>query len=378
MVKPSTGLLFAGGTVKPEFIRQRLLQVVSSWQPVAVKELTTTDLDLAITKGCALAPMQKELIKGGYPRTIFCETMSNEGRTKLICLVPKGYDGREPILLKDLGLKVRIGEPVQFQIYTDSGTATNKAGDTLQLDDAYHKLPPLITQLDIKAGQPGKKGELVAIDLEVSLSPAGLLDIFCREADGERRWQLSFQMRQTKASKAVVDSSPAEGSLISKDQFRDAKSLIEGIYGKSKGVVADPKTLIKDLESLFNCERSEWDLATLRQLWPSLSLGLTRRGRSVDHEYAFIYLAGFFLRPGYGDAYDRFRIEELWRLFQLGLNHPKNSKVQNQWWIMWRRVSGGLNKVQQEALFRKVYPAIKNDKEVSGEMILLAGGPGED
>ncbi|WP_054696131.1 hypothetical protein [Desulfosarcina cetonica] len=61
-------------------------------------------------------------------------------------------------------------------------------------------------------------------------------------------------------------------------------------------------------------------------------------------------LLGFSLRPGFGDALDEQRIKQAWRLHTQGAIHPKQAQVQAEWWIMWRRLAGGLNPGQQRQL----------------------------
>jgi hypothetical protein len=69
------------------------------------------------------------------------------------------------------------------------------------------------------------------------------------------------------------------------------------------------------------------------------------------------------LRPGFGDAGDRFRVEQLWKLInappkaQAG---PKAAAAASRspeggadYWIMWRRVAGGLNAVLQVNLYNR-------------------------
>ena len=73
------------------------------------------------------------------------------------------------------------------------------------------------------------------------------------------------------------------------------------------------------------------------------------RKLSVEHEEAWLTLAGFLLRPGFGFIGDALRIDELWRLHDAGLCFPgKRSKVQE--YILWRRVAGGLTPDRQETL----------------------------
>lgn len=111
----------------------------------------------------------------------------------------------------------------------------------------------------------------------------------------------------------------------------------------------------------------------LRGLWPYLLPGMTRRQRSLGHETSWLYLSGYCLRPGTGADLDEFRVAELWRVFQLGLAFPKEKQAEEQWWIMWRRVAGGLAREQQELLFDKVFPQLLKADGATPEMIMLLG-----
>jgi hypothetical protein len=91
----------------------------------------------------------------------------------------------------------------------------------------------------------------------------------------------------------------------------------------------------------------------------------------VEHEEAWLTLAGFLLRPGFGFIGDALRIDELWRLHDAGLCFPgKRSKVQE--YILWRRVAGGLTPDQQETLLAGELNAIRSGR-ASPELIRLAG-----
>ncbi|MBF0443715.1 MAG: hypothetical protein HQK54_17540 [Oligoflexales bacterium] len=100
---------------------------------------------------------------------------------------------------------------------------------------------------------------------------------------------------------------------------------------------------------------------------------MNRRGKTQAHESAWLYLSGYALRPGYGHRLDSFRVSELWNVYKQGPQFPRESRIQNQWWLMWRRVAGGLGKEEQELVFSRIYPQVRNSENQSPEMILLAG-----
>ena len=107
--------------------------------------------------------------------------------------------------------------------------------------------------------------------------------------------------------------------------------------------------ILKHLERIFGLPRHEWNAALLRNLWPALNERTTGRKLSVEHEEAWLTLAGYLLRPGFGFSDDGLRMDELWRLRDAGLCFPgKRAKVQE--YILWRRVAGGLTAEHQERL----------------------------
>jgi hypothetical protein len=47
---------------------------------------------------------------------------------------------------------------------------------------------------------------------------------------------------------------------------------------------------------------------------------------------------------------DDWRLRELWKISHAGVLHPGSEPCRTEWWILWRRVAGGLSKGQQEQL----------------------------
>ncbi len=104
-----------------------------------------------------------------------------------------------------------------------------------------------------------------------------------------------------------------------------------------------------------------------------MNKGITRRSRSLEHELSWLYLAGYCLRPGFGLDSDSERIDEAWKVFELGLSHPKENKSYIPYFLFWRRLSGGLSSQRQNLLFDKFFPLAKNKEKLSAELIMLLG-----
>lgn len=377
-------ILFTGGTVKPAFVRARLFRMVAEWQGHVPLLLENDAMDLAVAHGAAcygaVLRQQTGRIKGGYPRSLYVEVARRSGEHALVCIVPKGFDADQALTIDTLGLKVRTDRPVRFQLFSCLKRPQDRVGDVVSLDaDVFTPLPPLHTKLDLTAGKSTRSAAahgIVDVVLEIRLLETGVLQLVAN-ADAHR-WLLDFNVRaampgqeldSTRAQKLVSDDFP-------ENKLKRAKDKIDSLFGKKilpEFAADNPKYLVRDLEEILGLPRDQWNTRFLRSLWPLLEQGLTRRGRSLGHEFSWLYLAGYTLRPGCGYELDEWRVADLWRCFSLGMAFPKERQVEEQWWIMWRRVAGGLTREQQDNLFAKIFPMILKGEASSHEIYILAG-----
>ena len=148
--------------------------------------------------------------------------------------------------------------------------------------------------------------------------------------------------RDTPAAAPVEPNATTEAQQAARDHIT---AIFTRPPPKSGRLTAN--AILKHLERVLGLPRHEWNAALLRNLWPALNERTTGRKLSVEHEEAWLTLAGFLLRPGFGFAHDELRMDELWQLRDAGLRFPgKRSKVQE--YILWRRVAGGLTAERQE------------------------------
>ena len=117
---------------------------------------------------------------------------------------------------------------------------------------------------------------------------------------------------------------------------------------------------MRDLEKLLG-EKSTWPTTIVRPLFDVVRAGFGARRRSADHERAFWSLAGFLLRPGYGDPIDPQRVAVLEPLFAQRLAFPAEGASWRAWWIAWRRIAGGLGEPTQVALRDLLDPFVAGD-----------------
>ena len=208
----------------------------------------------------------------------------------------------------------------------------------------------------------------VAVHLEGELTAVGTLDVACvanrafaegNTTEAARRFRLAFDLRE----KPPRTSTRPPGSVRPSDaKLESSRELVLRVFGKGRADVdaREARHLIRDLEHLLG-ERPTWTTEVSRGLYDVLVPESKARRRSTDHERTFWMLAGFCLRPGYGYPGDEKRVGRLVPLFSELVGFPDEARAWQQFWIAWRRVSGGLNETAQSNLRDFVDPYLSTD-----------------
>jgi molecular chaperone DnaK (HSP70) len=378
-------VLFAGGTLKPHFLQDRLLTLIERWQGRRPVALSLQEMSLAIAEGAAyfgavLASGQGR-IRGGYARSVYLE-LHRERPDKtphLVCVLPQGFEEGAALKLASPRFTLLVNRPARFSAYTSNRRNDDKPGALVALDaDGFHPLPPLHTTLTLEEDSfnPRKATEQnVTVQLEAELTELGVLQLALVNEELGKRWRLDFNLRKPMIEREPAPEIKADTTGVQPAALQAALERITLFYGKKQSL--DPKdnvkSLVKTLERILAQDRDRWSVALLRSLWPALYPGITRRARSLAHENTWLYLAGFLLRPGYGAELDAWRITQLWECFSLGPAHRKEKSAQSNWWMMWRRTAGGLSSEQQQQLFHQALPRFKNSPSEFVEGTRLLG-----
>jgi hypothetical protein len=363
-------VLFAGGSLRPAYLQERLLALIESWQGRRPALLALADMNLAIAQGAArfgailASANERGRIRGGYPRSVYLELhQAQPGKAPdLVCVLPQGSEEGQKVELASPAFNLLLNRPVRFTAYTSHTRAADRPGDVVALTaGAFHPLPPLHTALVLEdeTFNPRKSAQQgITVQIEAELTELGVLQLALRNAERSKRWQLEFNLRKPVGVAADTSAARPDNLGVAAEVATAAAERITLFYGKKQalGEKDNVKALARDLERILGQERNRWSLPLLRALWSALHPGITRRGRSLEHENAWLYLAGFVLRPGYGSELDPWRMIQLWECFDLGLAHRKEKSAQANWWMMWRRTAGGLAAEQQEQLWAAALP----------------------
>ncbi|MFZ3528228.1 hsp70 family protein [Vibrio harveyi] len=352
------GLLLNGGVFNSELVTERVTTLLSDWRgaPVAVLDNPHPDWSVAlgaVAFGKARRGAQLK-IGGGAARSYFLHLQEKNKMGKALCLLAKGTEEGHEIRLSGRRFSLTLGEPVRFNLLTSThDTLTNNTaiqnGVMVDVDpDLFAPLPPYITTLEGEGAElQANQKERVEVQLACQLTEVGTLKMECVSAeDDSKRWELEFEVR----NKQTDDSEQVKLH----PKLNECKELIARLYSgnKKSAESKEIKTLAKDLEKKLG-KRDEWDFTTLRQLFDTFAQGRKRRRRSEQHEKNWLRLAGFALRPGFGDPTDSWRIEQVWGLYQQNIQF-KNHQGWTDWWVFWRRIAGGLSQEQQETILADI------------------------
>ncbi|MFO0927053.1 MAG: Hsp70 family protein [Gemmataceae bacterium] len=370
-------ILFNGGVFTPQALRDRLLEVMrgwygSTWQPLV---LTNPSLDLAVALGSAyygwLRHTGGKRIGGGIPRSYYIaieaeDTTKADGSRTVVCVVPQHLDEGQEIALSKPELELALGQPVRFPLFSSTVRPDDRPGDVLRVaGDQLLTLPPLQTVL-----RGGKRAgtKRVPVTLAARLSAIGTMELFCVAREGNNRWKLEFNIRELVKESAPADDDESAGGMQEvwlESQVEEAGRVIRACYQGGEPPVA-PQELPRALDAALEASRGEWPTGLCRRLWDFLAEIADHRRRSPQHLTRWYNLVGHCLRPGFGDPMDRYRIEQLWKLTAGPARQPgaaaRPAEGGPEYWVMWRRVAGGLNGALQQALFERLRPVLLPQK----------------
>ncbi|MCG8567609.1 MAG: molecular chaperone DnaK, partial [Desulfobacterales bacterium] len=124
------------------------------------------------------------------------------------------------------------------------------------------------------------------------------------------------------------------------------------------------KGITKQIERIVDQRKGNWPLGFLRRIADTLlAVEGDARGLSAAHEFRWLNLAGFCMRPGFGDAFDEERARKLWKIYLTGLKFPREKQNRLEWWIFLRRIAGGLKAGQQRQFFQDVSAQLVKEKK---------------
>lgn len=376
-------VLFNGGSLSAALVRQRLLDQIAAWQDgLRPAVLENPRPALAVARGAAfhgrLLREKKPRIEAAAARAVFLETSvaGEDGGVRAVCVLPRGTPPGGPVRVGVPGLRVRVNQPVRFQV-VESPRHNAGPGETARVSGGgWIRLPPLETEIRRPGAPPGAS---VDAGIEATLNELGLLRVQIAEnGKDENRWPLEFNLRESApghaASSGVTAQTADVARAVDAARLARAQDALPRAPGRRRGRGhPTPAKILKRIAVAMDAPPHEWPLPAVRHL--AHALFPPPDVSSADPQYleTWFHLAGFFLRPGFGDARDPQMIDLLWKQFgDLGGGQLPR-RVVLQILILWRRLAPGLSAARQTALLGRCRPKLTHPTRGGGEHIRLAG-----
>ena len=354
-------LLLNGGVFRAEALANRLENTLSAWRGEPLRLLRNDNPDVAVARGAVAYALAREghapTIGGGSARSYFLVLEEGEQSGRAVCVLPRRTEEGHEVRLRDRTFALQLGQPVRFHLVSSTADTSHSAGDLIDLPrEEFVRLPPIATVVESQGGNELRE---IPVQLSTSLTELGTLEMRCVAAgDASQRWLLEFQLRGEAQTTQVVSRSARH------PHFSQAIEKIDRVFGSRSQQVGpkEVKQLRSQLEQLLG-DRERWDTPLLRDLFGALWARARRRRRSADHERLWLNLSGYCLRPGFGDPLDEWRVQQLWSLFESGIQYVNDAQVWGEWWTLWRRVAGGLEEQAQV----RVLDSIAHDLQAAGK-----------
>ncbi|HEY4932358.1 MAG TPA: hypothetical protein VII23_12365, partial [Terriglobales bacterium] len=133
-----------------------------------------------------------------------------------------------------------------------------------------------------------------------------------------------------------------------------AAQLIRSVFGGSADSdTLAPETLVSQMEGALGAKRDSWPISAIRQFGDVLIEVAAGRKKSPRHEVRWLNLSGFCLRPGFGAPGDDARVNGLRTIVSNELVFADDLQCQVELLVLLRRIAGGINASEQQALYRK-------------------------
>jgi hypothetical protein len=208
VVGQPTGVLFNGGVFKALPLRERLTTILNQWAKAAgagpIKELSGTDLDLAVARGAAYYGLVRRghgvRIRGGTGQAYYVGIESSLPAVpgsppplKALCVVPFGMEEGTETDVPGQEFGLVVGEPAEFRFLGSNVRRSDAVGTLVEeWEGQVEELAPLATTLEA----PGKEGNTVPVHLHSKVTEVGTLELWCISRDNKKRWKLEFNVRE--------------------------------------------------------------------------------------------------------------------------------------------------------------------------------------
>ena len=400
-------LLFNGGVFQPASLRERLLDVMRGWydrpgRPWQPLVLTNPSLDLAVASGAAYFAWLRHTggrrIGGGIARSYYIGVASGEWR--VASQDEQGEPTASDLLARRSPLAARHGCLRRAAAFgggardrtgeTGAGTGAGPAGDVppVYLHGALGRQGRRragggagATVADAAAAHHSSRRQAggakhVPVTLAARSTAIGTLELFCVAKEGGNRWRLEFNIRdlvKPPPAKEAADGEPGESAtgdstgvtdVWPEAQVQEAAADPRGLHRSGDGDAAGAD---QGVEGAGRPAARMADRAVPAVV--GVPVGGRRRAAALAGPSVALVESGRLLpasgirRPD-GPVPHRAALEDDGSA--AAARAPRVQEGGADFWILWRRVAGGLNPTLQRSLYERLRPALLPGKGKAG------------
>lgn len=206
--KLPAAILFNGGVTKADVLKKRVVETIGGWRgDDKLVEIAGIDPDLAVARGACwygnVRAGNAIRIAAGSAHSYYVGVESTmpavPGITPpvaALCVVEFGMEEGSAHDIPYQGIGLLVGEKTEFRFFMSADRQSDEPGLVLGdvNIDGLHELPALSAELSADDDET-PAGTLVPVGLNTVLSEIGLLQLWCHEQDGKRKWQLEYDLR---------------------------------------------------------------------------------------------------------------------------------------------------------------------------------------
>lgn len=202
-----SAILFNGGVMKSDLLRDRIVNVVHEWDDSRqLREIEGVDLDLAVARGAAYYGLARRgrgiRIRAGAARSYYIGIETSMPAVpgiptplKALCVVPFGMEEGTEVEVREKEFGLVVGESAVFPLLASTVRKQDKVGEIVEdwggEIDEVSRMNTLLPASDRDEG-----GQVIPVWLESRVTEVGTLEIYCVARDEDRRWKLEFNLRE--------------------------------------------------------------------------------------------------------------------------------------------------------------------------------------
>jgi len=204
-----THILFNGGVLNAQFVRDRILNVLNGWLAEegfgAIQPLSGEDLMHAVSRGSAYYGAVRHgkgvRIRGGISRSYYVGIESAmpavpgmAAPLKALAVAQFGMEEGTSQSIPDREFGLIVDEPAEFRFFCSALRKNDAPGMLIEdFGDDLEELSPV----EVRLTNEGNSAEaIVPVSFETVITETGMLQLWCVARDG-RRWKLEFNVRET-------------------------------------------------------------------------------------------------------------------------------------------------------------------------------------